>query len=148
MIKIFNDDVNTGGLTRITSRMAASDTNNKDVAKLQLSDVAPARGANSSEADKETNRGEGNSGASSSDLMSQLKRQIAELQKQLQQEQQQLQKIQSSQQAAELKAAAVGAVQTQISSTSAALQTVMAALLQAVKGAGSENSGNMVNVTA
>lgn len=146
MINVFNDDVNAGGLTRVTSRMAASDINNTDAAKLQLSNVAAARGANSSEVDKETSRG--GSGAASSDIMSQLKRQIAELQKQLQQEQQQLQKIQSSQQAAELKAAAVGAVQTQISSTSAALQTVMAALLQAVKGAGSENSGNMVNVTA
>lgn len=127
--------------------MDASDINNTDAAKLQLPNVAPARGANSSEVDKETSMG-GNSGAASSDIMSQLKRQIAQLQKQLQQEQQQLQKIQSSQQAAELKATAVGAVQTQISSTSAALQTVMAALLQAVKGAGSENSGNMVNVTA
>lgn len=37
--------------------MAASDINNTDAAKLQLSNVAAARGANSSEVDKETSRG-------------------------------------------------------------------------------------------
>jgi len=109
------------------------------VAGPSLSGAAPAGGASSSSSD---------SSSAESDTVKQLKKQIADLQKQLAEEQRQLQSIQASKMDDESKAAAMGAIQSQVASTSASLQTAMGALTQALLAESGSASGSMVNTTA
>lgn len=83
-----------------------------------------------------------------SETVKQLKKQIEQLQQLLQQQQQALQKAQSGTQDPDAKAVAVAAAQSQIASTSAALQTVTSALLKAVTDEGNSSTGSMVSTTA
>lgn len=111
----------------------------------ELSEAVPVK---SREARGNTNAPVENSDDKSTDIVKILQKQIAQLRKQLEQQLQTLQSIQASDQAPEIKAASLGALQAQIASTTAALQTATAALLQALAAQGASTSGSTVSTTA
>ena len=76
--------------------------------------------------------GAGGSSGSSSDVIEQLKKQIEQTEKLLAEQQAQLARVQKSRADEEQKAQETMAIQTQIMATQATLQTLQAALLQAM----------------
>jgi len=111
----------------------------------ELSEAAPVKPR---EARGNANAPVEDSDDKSTDIVKILLKQIAQLRKQLEQQLQTLQSIQASDQPPEIKAASLGALQAQIASTTAALQTATAALLQALAAQGASTSGSTVSTTA
>lgn len=92
--------------------------------------------------------GSASTGSSSSTAVQQLQKRLKELQKQLQQEQRELAAAQARHYSSDAeRTATVMAIQSRIASTSAALQTVAAALVEALRKGGG-GVGTLVNATA